>query len=137
MVFYSDQRYPQLLEGERLRALFERSLAAAPGVDLAFYELGSVVGKLRAGTVRSGDLYNAESWENKIVHVAIKGRDLNPNLHARLPAPLEADRTYTLATIDFFADALMESDIGDGEVVSEHGFLRDRLIEHTREHGFG
>jgi len=36
-------------------------LGAQTGADLAYYDEQSVAGRLRAGTIRTGDLYNLES----------------------------------------------------------------------------
>jgi len=123
-------------QGTDLQALFERTLIAHTGADLAFYDLASVVGRLRAGPVRTGDLYNAESWQNKIAQVTVKGRHLNPNLHARIQGAVEPDREYRVATIDFLAEELMEAEIGDGDVTSaDDGLLRDALIRYVSANG--
>ena len=132
-------RNPELLEGAGLKYLFERAMQQQTGADLAFYNVDSVVGRLRAGTIRTGDLYNAESWQNTVVQVAVKGADITGELRADLEArsePVDAARTYRIATTDFVADELLESAVGTGSRIAEGEQLRDQVIRYAAGHGF-
>jgi hypothetical protein len=68
---------PRELDRPSVQALFERALEEQTGADLAFYELDSVVGTLRRGPIRTGDVYTLESWQNALAVLEIKGSSLN------------------------------------------------------------
>lgn len=122
-------------ESESLKTIFEDAMLTGTEADFGFYNLDSVVGVLPAGEVRSGDIYTAESWENFVSVVAIRGADISGEFASDLAARgvvLDTDRTYRVATADFVANELLEEYIGVGKVVSEHGYLRDMTIDHLR-----
>ena len=62
---------PHVLEGDDVQALFERAMHVGTGSDCAHYDRGSVVGRLRSGTIRTGDVYNLESWRDSVVVVEV------------------------------------------------------------------
>jgi hypothetical protein len=130
---------PAPLEGEAVRALFERALVAGTGADLAHYPPESVVGGLRAGPIRSGDVYTLESWQEAAVVVSIRGARLGPRALACLTGrglPLEEARTYALATTEHAADDLA-SELGAFEERRAGPMLRDLAVAYLRQHGFG
>ena len=110
-----------------VKQLFERSLAAHAGSEHAFYPAGSVVGRLRAGPVRSGDIYNLESWQEAVILAEIRGSEL------RVPLDFKPDpaRTYEVATTRYGLERL-------GRVARWRRYdtlLRDATIAYVRQHG--
>jgi hypothetical protein len=107
---------PSVLEGDRVKTLFEDAMLDQFGTDLAYYDRESVVGRLRAGSIRTGDIYNLESWQDSVAVAEVRGSEL--------PAELRTDRdparTYSLATT---RDT-------DGTM------LRDVTIAYLKKHGF-
>ena len=129
---------PDLLEGEDLRAFFETAMRARAQADLAYYPSGSVAGRLRAGTVRTGDVWVAESWGNELAVVSLRGADLAPELAARMSSrgvPPQSGSTYRIATTEYVANEEPER-IGRGGETRSLGLLRDALVAHARTNGF-
>ncbi len=125
----------QQIEGAALKQLFEASMLAATDADFGFYDVSSAVGVLRSGPIRTGDLYTAESWENRVRIVAVKGADVVGEFAADLAAQgvaLQPERKYRIATIEFIADERLDEVVGRGEIVAEHGYLRDMTIDYVR-----
>ena len=54
----------------------EDAMREGTDADFGFYNLDSAVGLLRPGTVRTGDVYTAESWENLVSVVTVRGSDV-------------------------------------------------------------
>ncbi len=111
-----------------VKSLFERSLCAQTGCDHAFYPADSVVGRLRAGPVRTGDIYTLENWQERIVVAEIRGADLRVPLDFQ---PLR-QRTYAIATTGRGAAQL-------GTLLSRTSgvMLRDATVAYLRRHGLG
>ena len=125
---------PAPLEGPSLSRLFEQAMRHQTEVDFAYY--GSAVGQLRAGTIRTGDIYTAESWENHVVELTIRGADITGALAGNLQrdgVSIDPARDYRVATIDFVADELMETTIGRADRIGERGLLRDQVIQYLRD----
>src|SRR6266571_2273976 len=57
---------PAWLDHAAVKSLFETALIAETKSDFAYYDESSVVGRLRPGLIRSGDIYNLESWQEKV-----------------------------------------------------------------------
>jgi hypothetical protein len=128
----------QRIEGPALKQLFEASMLAGTDADFGFYDVGSAVGLIRQGPIRTGDLYTAESWENSVRTVTVRGSDVVGEFAADLALhgiTLEPERIYRIATIEFIADERLSEVIGPGEIVAEHGFLRDMTIDYVRASG--
>ncbi len=130
---------PTALDRGGVKALFETVLLAETGADLAYYHAESVAGTLRAGTIRTGDLYNLESWREDVTVVAVKGADLGEPLVAALRArgdTPQRDSVYRIATTPYVSDYL--GDVVLGTVHSEETgrMLRDAAIDHLSAHGF-
>jgi len=129
---------PGVLAGEDLRAFFETAMRAQAEADAAYYPSQSIVGRLRAGTVRTGDVWAAESWVNDFVVIEARGDDLAPEVSARMRArgivPQSRSR-YRIATMDYVAHEVARQRLG---VTSQRslGLLRDALVTHARAHGF-
>lgn len=129
---------PVVREGDAVKALFERALRERFGTDLAYYDPDSVAGHLRAGPIRTGDIYTLESWQDRVAVVEVKGGDLSSvlvhQLRSRGGEP-SAERVYSVATSGYVADELGER-IGPVLSSRSEGLLRDAAIAHLREHGF-
>lgn len=130
---------PAPLEGEAVRRLFEDALRHHAGSDFAWYDPDSVVGGLRPGPVRTGDVYVLESWQNRVAVVDVKGSRLREPfveaLRAR-GAELEPGRTYTIATTDYLADgrgAGVLGAVGSGNAGIP---VREAVVAYLKERGF-
>jgi hypothetical protein len=127
-----------VLEGEDLRAFFETAMRARADADAAFYPIGSVAGRLRKGIVRTGDIWAAESWMNRLAIVEAKGADLAPEIAALMRSRgvvAQSAATYRIATTDYIA---REERARLGRVGSYRalGLLRDEIVAHAQVHGF-
>jgi len=129
----------QLLEGEGLRAFFETAMRADAEADVAYFPLSSVVGRLRAGTVRTGDVWVAENWVDELVVFEARGADLAPELADLMRARgrvLQTDTTYRIATTGYVARAEASRRLGRVGRPRSLGLLREALCAHARAHGF-
>jgi hypothetical protein len=126
------------LEGAELRGFFETAMRVQAEADVAYYPPGSVAGRLRAGIVREGDVWVAESWVNELVVAEAKGADLAPELarllSARGVAP-QSGSTYRIATTGYVARQEPQQ-LGRVGARRSLGLLRDALVAHARSHGF-
>ena len=130
---------PTLLEGEGLKTLFETALIAEQKTDFGYYPVDSAVGRIRAGTVRTGDLYVAESWQNNAAQITVKGNGLGGEFGKQLSArgiDVQPERTYSVATSDYTAKNHLEKTFGNAELVSEGMPLGDLLINYVGKNGF-
>ena len=64
---------PSELGSRGVKAMFEAALLDSTDADFAYYPLVSVAGRLRAGEIRAGDLYNLESWKDDVAVMEISG----------------------------------------------------------------
>ncbi len=129
---------PQVLEGEAVQALFERAMCAQTGSDLAHYPRQSVVGRLRAGPIRSGDVYTLESWQESVEVASILGAHLGSGLRAALEErglPLDRSRTYTVATTEYAASELAD-ELGRIDTRRDGPLVREVTVAHLRANGF-
>jgi len=128
---------PRTLAGPEVCALFERALRAELGADLAWYPPESVAGRLRAGPIRSGDVYTLESWREGAVLLTIRGDRLAAKFQGELRArsAFEPARVYRLATTEYAADE-MQSEVGRFDDRRGGPALRELTVEHLRTHGF-
>jgi hypothetical protein len=125
---------PVPLEGAGVQSLFERAMRAGTGADLAWYDAEAVAGRLRRGTIRAGDIYALESWQDEVVVSEIRGANLARGLVDRLReagTPVEPARHYTVATT---SDAPGE-ELGKRESSRRGELLREVTIAYLREHG--
>jgi len=125
---------PRVLEGVTVKRLFEDALLAQVGTDFAFYPLESVAGRLRCGSIRTGDIYSLESWQDHVVSVEMKGSALRASFIQELRARgIDPDphRTYSVATSGFVAED-PESYLGAVASPRRGGMLRDVVIAHLR-----
>jgi len=130
---------PAPLAGPAVAALFEAALVAETGADLGYYPRDSVAGSLRAGTVRTGDVYCLESWQNRVAVVEVAGSALAPALARRLRERddgVDPRRVYRIATTSWVADAESER-LGRVAAREDGALVRDALIAHLRARGFG
>ncbi|GEM_PF-3458257 len=61
-----------------MRRLFEAVMLGETGADVAYYPSEAVAGFFRAGPIRTGDVWTAESWEDRIAVVEIALDDIAP-----------------------------------------------------------
>jgi hypothetical protein len=129
---------PSVLEGAGVKGLFEAAMRAQTGADLAYYDEGSVVGRLRKGPIRSGDVYVLESWQEALVVVEVQGASLGAPLLAQLRslgAEPEPRRRYAIATTEHLAGE-QAAKLGRIEGRRKGPMLREATIAHLRTHGF-
>lgn len=122
-----------------VKALFERVMLEESGADLAYYPAVGVAGRLRAGPVRTGDLYSLESWRDRVAVVEVKGEDLAAPMRELLRvrgAVEQRHRTYRIATVRYVADQLADEVLGDVQSDETGPMLRDVAIEQLTENGF-
>jgi hypothetical protein len=127
---------PVTLEGETLRVAFEEAMREKAQADVAIQPLGSVVGRLRAGTVRTGDVWVAESWNNGLAVVEARGDDLEPALRAALEqrgVTVQGDRSYRIAANEYVARDGVSRDIKRVQARQSLGPLRDALAEYLHK----
>jgi hypothetical protein len=130
---------PAALERREVKSLFEGILLRETGADLAYYHAESVAGRLRAGTIRTGDLYNLESWREHVSVVEVQGADLSPPLGQVLRGRGESVRQrhrYRIATTSYVAENLTATCLGRISSKSAGAMLRDVSITHLRAAGF-
>jgi len=124
---------PAPLAGAGVKRLFECALRTQCGTDLGYYDADGVAGSLRKGTIRTGDVYTLESWQDHAVVVEVRGRVLAPALVAALRAEgrsVEPERRYTVATPEDGAQ------VGRSESSRRAGFVRELTVDYLRAHGF-
>jgi len=129
---------PRWLDRADVKVLFESALRAETGTDLAFYPEGSVAGRLRAGAIRSGDIYSLESWQENVEVVDIRGSNLSAALQMNLRdrgIVYETQKIYAVATTGYVSSE--ESDkVGQIEGRRRGPMLRDLTVDYLRSHGF-
>ena len=129
---------PAALDRPGVRRLFEDVLRAESGAELAYYPEESVAGRLRAGTIRTGDIYSLESWRDRVVTLEIRGQDMADPLRAQFAARgdrVEAASLYRVATSEYAAGELAESTLGRVASKENGRPLRDASIDWIRSHG--
>ena len=130
---------PAVLEGTAVKELFEKAMRHATEGELAYYDRESVVGRLRSGTIRTGDIYNLESWINTIQRVTLRADELDgvakEDLVRQGLNPNSTERV-SIATTDFSAGENRRRAFGGGAVEPLGIDLRDAAIEYLKQHGF-
>src|SRR6185295_4667192 len=102
---------PSWLDHAGVKALFETALRAETGADLAYYDEGSVAGRLRPGLIHSGDIYSLESWQESVEVVEVRGSNLSAMMLAALRErgiERDSDKSYKVATTNYIASASKE-----------------------------
>jgi len=130
---------PRPLRDNGVKTFFERAMKDRCGADFGYYDPASVAGRLRAGEIRSGDIYNLESWNNDISVVTVKGSELGGSMRRELDLKgvrLEPAREYAIATTDHVAKEQERDAFGGGKARHEKIPLREAAIDWLREHGF-
>jgi hypothetical protein len=126
------------LEPAGVKALFESALRTQMGADLAYYDEGSVAGRLRPGLIRSGDIYSLESWQETVEVVEVRGAHLSPTLTTALRdrgLACEPAKVYSVATTRFIAKRNAEK-LGRVETRRPGPLLRELTVDYLRSHGF-
>jgi hypothetical protein len=128
---------PAWLDRDGVRRLFEVALRVETGAALGYYPEDSVAGRLRPGTIRSGDIYTLESWQEDVAVATVHGSVLEgPSLlHDVGHQPIERSATYRVASTKWGIDHLRER-VGRVESETAHGLLRDLTVRYVKKHGF-
>jgi hypothetical protein len=129
---------PAWLDRAGVKALFERAMRSETGADLAYYDEGSVAGRLRKGIIRSGDIYSLESWQERVDVVDIRGANLSARLSAQLREQrivLDSGKTYKVATTSYIAGE-DSAKVGRIDGRQQGSMLRDVTVAYLRSHGF-
>ncbi|HYR90670.1 MAG TPA: DUF3500 domain-containing protein [Terriglobia bacterium] len=129
---------PAWLDRARVKALFQTALRAETGSELAYYHESSVVGRLRPGLIRSGDIYNLESWQETVEVVEVRGSNLSATLLAELRGlgmTLDGGKTYKVATTSYIASELAQK-LGRIDTRRPGPLLRDLTVAYLRAHSF-
>jgi hypothetical protein len=129
---------PAALDRPGVKRLFEDVLRAETGADIAYYHEESVAGRLREGTIRTGDIYSLESWRDRVVSLEIRGEGMADPLRAAFAARgdrVEAASTYRVASTDYVADDLAETMLGRAASSEPGRPLRAATIDWIRANG--
>lgn len=124
-----------VLAGASVQSLFERAMLDFCDTDLAYYDLESVAGRLRAGTIRTGDIYSLESWNNEVHIVTIKGSsfsDAAKRLWVSRGIVIDETKTYTVATTDHVVSELLGDHLGNGKPAPAVARLREVTIDYLK-----
>lgn len=128
---------PAWLDRPAVKTLFETVMRSRTGADFAYYEINSVAGRLRAGQIRSGDIYSLESWQDTAEVVEIRGMKLSALvlnvLKAQGIAP-DRDKIYRIVVPTFVANT--PDQLGRIEERTKVGMLRDLTVDYLKAHGF-
>ena len=103
------------------------------------HDAESVVGRLRKGAIRTGDIYNLESWQDHVMVVQIKGSNLAGPLLAALRtggAQVGPERVYTVAATGEVVSESAAEKLGKIESSRRGPLLRDATIAYLRRQGF-
>jgi hypothetical protein len=129
---------PGWLDRAGVKALFETALGAETKSELAFYDQSSVVGRLRPGLIRSGDIYTLESWQDSAEVVEIRGSNVSADILTALRRQnFEVDpmKMYTVATASYIANDEPDK-LGRIERRRRGPMIRDLAVAYLRKHGF-
>ncbi len=131
---------PGVLAGDALRAWFESAMRGSSHADFAFYPSYSMAGRLRPGTLRTGDVWAAENWGDDLIVCEIRGAEIAPPLHNAMSSrgfKPQARATYRLATTSIVAADNAAARIGRVSESRNLGPLRDALVTQAKIRGFG
>ena len=126
------------LDRTGVKTLFETALRGQTGADFGYYDESSVAGRLRPGTVRSGDIYSLESWQELVEVVDVRGSNLSNELQARLRVPgitPDLGKLYSIATTNYVVTGRSEK-LGRIESRRSGSMLRDLTVAYLKSHGF-
>lgn len=129
---------PSWLDHAGVKALFETALRSETGADLAYYNESSVAGRLRAGQIRSGDIYTLESWQETAEVVEIRGSNLSAALREQLRkrgVTPDDGKLYKIATTTYVASEGQEK-LGRIHSRQPGKLLRDLTVAYLQSHGF-
>ncbi|HTC53575.1 MAG TPA: hypothetical protein VK700_16690 [Steroidobacteraceae bacterium] len=130
---------PAALGGESLRTWFQCAMVRQSAADFAVYPSYSVVGRLRAGTIRTGDIWAAENWVDDLILCEVRGADIAASLGDLMRSRGNSPRphsTYRIATTGDVAANAAESRIGRIANSRNCGLLREALASQARLQGF-
>ena len=123
----------------RLSAYSRRRCSSRPAPTSLTTDLEGVAGRLRKGSIRAGDIYALESWQDSVAVVELKGSNLSATLLEELRnggAELNPRGVYTVATTAYVAGELAAEKLGRVESSQRRGLVRDATIAYLRKRGF-
>ena len=126
---------PAVLEGPAVKRLFEDAMRDHAAADFAYYDEEGVVGRLREGLIRAGDIFNLESWQDHVTVVEIQGAGIQGPLLEQLrssgidPSP---GRRYSIATTTDVATQLARGPLGRIGWARHGILLRDVTIAYLK-----
>jgi hypothetical protein len=126
------------LDRTGVRRLFEAAMRVETGSDIGYYPEESVAGRLRPGTIRSGDIYTLESWQEGVVVAAVHGSVFAGTSLAGSEErqPIDRSKIYTVSSTRWGIDRLRKQ-AGRLESETTHGLLRDLAVRYVKKHGLG
>jgi hypothetical protein len=127
---------PAWLDRGGVRRLFETALRVETGADFGYYPEESVAGRLRPGTIRSGDIYTLESWQESVVVAAVHGSMLRGAALSGLAERqlIDLSATYRVASTKWGINSLSEQ-VRRVESEDARGLLRDLTVRYVKKHG--
>ncbi|MCR9097574.1 MAG: DUF3500 domain-containing protein [bacterium] len=133
---------PERIDTMGMRRLFETVLREETGLDLAYYPSRAVAGHFRAGPIRTGDVWSAESWEDRVAIVEIHPRDVAPEAvqdgsrtSRRMGSSETIEATRRVAMPTGVAAWHESYGIEQLRVVEEGRWLREAVIDRLRARG--
>jgi hypothetical protein len=129
---------PVVMEGAQVKQLFEDAMLWQAGTDLVLYPEESVVGRLRPGSIRTGDIYNLESWQESLATTEIRGGDVRGELlqQLRRTGSTDPDRMYSVVTTNYAARERSSELLGKVGSWQRGILIRDATIAYLKDHGF-
>lgn len=125
---------PAALEGPGVRKLFEDAMRDHASADFGYYKEESVVGRLREGIIRAGDIFNLESWQDRVTVVELDGSRIQGPLLEHLRSAgtdPQTGRIYSVATTSDVAGEL--ASFGPFGSPREGILLRDATIAYLKK----
>jgi hypothetical protein len=123
---------PAWLDRAGVKSLFETALRVETGADLAYYDEGSVAGRLHPGLIHSGDIYSLESWQETVEVVEIRGSELSAALRDAGRVS-DSGKLYKVATTNYVATEHAKK-LGRIESRRSGPMLRDLTVAYLRSH---
>ncbi len=124
----------QALDKAAIVAAFEMIFAGKYGADFGYYQPGGVRATLPAGRIARRDVYQMLPFDNAMVVVTVSSDELASLFGQR--APEGKAGPFTVATVDFYADRMVESGkLREEQVKRYPAQARAVVMEHVQRTG--